>query len=147
MNLNLNELRDRVHTNALNKGFHEDAYYANEHTANDSKIQNSIKHAFFAQKIALVHTELSEAIEADRKDRTANLQGLESDIAFNSDHMPEAFIESFEALVKDTIEDELADAIIRILDIAGSMNIDIKSHVEYKIQYNETRNYKHGKNY
>ena len=49
------------------------------------------------------------------------LQGLDSDIAFNSDHMPEAFIESFEALVKDTIEDELADAIIRILDIAGSM--------------------------
>ena len=145
--MDLNELRDIVYENALDKGFNDDAYYANDYTSNDKELQNGIKHAFFAQKIALVHTELSEATEADRKNRRADLAGLESDIIFNSDHMPEAFIESFETLVKDTLEDELADALIRILDIAGAYQIDIKSHVEYKIKYNNTRIHKHGKLY
>jgi NTP pyrophosphatase (non-canonical NTP hydrolase) len=40
---------------------------------------------------------------------------------------------------------ELADAIIRILDFAGSKAWDIGGIIEKKIAYNATRPYKHGK--
>jgi NTP pyrophosphatase (non-canonical NTP hydrolase) len=49
--------------------------------------------------------------------------------------------------IKDTVEDELADVIIRTLDLCGYLGIDIEKHVELKMRYNESREYKHGKNY
>jgi NTP pyrophosphatase (non-canonical NTP hydrolase) len=49
--------------------------------------------------------------------------------------------------VKDTFEDELADAVIRIADLCGYLNIDLESHIKAKMRYNETRPHKHGKEY
>lgn len=60
--------------------------------------------------LMLVLTELSEAIESDRKNRHANLEKFYQGIAYGS---------VFETYIKDTVEDELADAIIRLLDLAG----------------------------
>ncbi len=40
---------------------------------------------------------------------------------------------------------EIADAIIRLLDIAGSLDIDIASVIDMKIRYNMTRPEKHGR--
>lgn len=40
---------------------------------------------------------------------------------------------------------ELADAIIRILDLCGRYEIDIDKVIEMKMAYNSTRPYKHGK--
>ena len=54
---------------------------------------------------------------------------------------------SFEMEVKSSFEDELADAIIRLLDLAGYKNIDIQKHIDLKLQYNKTRPHKHGKSY
>ena len=63
----------------------------------------------------LVITEATEAVEAHRKGRTASIpEGIE-------DFPNEAFIPSFEAHIKDTVEDELADTAIRLLDIYGSI--------------------------
>lgn len=58
--------------------------------------------------LCLVISELMEAVEADRKGKRANIK------TFN-----------FEYDIKDTIEDELADACIRLLDLAGLRSIDI----------------------
>lgn len=49
--------------------------------------------------------------------------------------------------VKDTLEDELADALIRLLDLTAHLGIDIERHIELKMQYNALRPYKHGKKY
>ena len=51
----------------------------------------------------------------------------------------------FEQYVKDTFEDEIADAIIRLLTMSARLNIDIDGHVLAKMKYNETREYLHGK--
>jgi NTP pyrophosphatase (non-canonical NTP hydrolase) len=51
----------------------------------------------------------------------------------------------FEQVVKDTFEDELADVLIRTLDLACSMGIDIDFYVSEKMRYNEGRPFKHGK--
>ena len=94
----LNALRDECYKIACDHGFH------------DEKL--SERHY-----LCLVITELAEAVEADRKDQHANLKN------FNEAINGFACEIAFEGYIKDTVEDELADAAIRILDLAG-MNGD-----------------------
>lgn len=63
--------------------------------------------------VLLIITEISEAVNADRRDRRANL-----DAPMKTD-----FKDWFEAYVKDTVEDELADVVIRCCDWFGSQDI------------------------
>ena len=44
-------------------------------------------------------------------------------------------------------EEELADAIIRILDMAEARNWDIESAIKAKLEYNKNRPYKHNKKF
>lgn len=73
--------------------------------------------------IALMHSELSEALEALRKNP------LQKD-----EHCP-AFT---------NLEVELADCVIRIMDYAGMRNLDVAGAILAKAEYNRTRPVKHG---
>ena len=81
----------------------------------------AVEKAYNAQAIALIHSEISEALEADRKDLI-------------DDKLPH----------RSGLEVELADAIIRIKDFAGGKDLDIDGAVEDKLAYNTTRPYLHG---
>ena len=67
----LNELRDKIYANAILKGFYRDVvdimiYIDKAHKAEDSDSAASIarfKHIAFAQRIALIQSEASEALE------------------------------------------------------------------------------------
>lgn len=95
------------------------------------------------QSLMLVVSELAEALEADRKDRRARTEPFETDMKA----APNGFEINFGAWVKDTFEDEIADAIIRLFDLCGALDIDIERHIELKLKYNETREFRHGKKY
>lgn len=135
--MTLNELRDLAYNTAKEKGFWEDE-------------RN------FAECIALMHSELSEALEADRK---GDWFYKNNKTIIEEGHQPrkvsiEDFVNNesllkvhFKHTAKSTAEDELADTIIRILDYCGSEGIDIESHVKAKLAYNKTRPHKHGKEY
>ncbi|TXI13271.1 MAG: hypothetical protein E6Q68_01735 [Polynucleobacter sp.] len=84
------------------------------------------------EMLMLVVSELGEAIEARRKGRMCKEQKS---------------MELFALNVKDTFEDEIADAIIRLLDMCGGLEIDIHWHVFAKLEYNKTRERLHGKKY
>lgn len=128
---NLNTLRDEVHAIAKSKGFHDQTPET-------------------GTMLMLIVSELGEALEADRKGQEANMKGFLSDMSYweeGEGGYEERFILTFQNDIKDSFEDELADALIRILDLCGKMEIDIESHVRLKMKYNQTRSRKHGKAY
>lgn len=68
----------------------------------------------------LVVTELAEATEAERKGRYADLEAFELAVKAGK-----PWNHKFRDFVKDSFEDEIADAVIRLLDFAASEGIDI----------------------
>lgn len=167
------------------------------------------------EMVALMITELSEAVEAHRKNNHAKLDSFEYEKYEDWVQRTKGTTSEWEAYwclafaggIKDTVEDEFADTVIRILDycygwkiplslmemkftikenfgeniivlienilrayrtdvprmlqVQGSWstalqniisfcqqsNIDILQHVQWKLKYNKTREFKHGKNY
>lgn len=69
-----------------------------------------------AVKIALMHSELSEALEGIRKDSM-------------DQHLPH----------RKSAEVELADAVIRIFDYAGALGLDVAGAMIEKLAYNQQR--------
>ena len=59
----------------------------------------------------------------------------------------EKFKDCFERFIKDTFEDELADIMIRVMDLAAYKEIDLEKHIALKMRYNAMRPHKHGKLY
>lgn len=69
-----------------------------------------------AVKLLLIHSEISEAMEGHRKD-------------LMDEHLPH----------RKMIEVELGDALIRLLDLAEAMELNIGGAVAEKLRYNDTR--------
>lgn len=87
------------------------------------------KHGWYEQKRSNIHelmlivSELGEAVNADRSDKYANRKGFEEMLQQGS-LVP--FSYAFSQYIKDTVEDELADAAIRILSLAGLNSADLE---------------------
>jgi len=104
----LQELVDEAHHMALSKGWY------------------STGSVNIPEKLALVHSEVSEALEEYRKGCST------TEIQFAPDGKPEGYVI------------ELADAVIRILDHCGSIGADLGAAVRVKMDYNAKRPYRHG---
>lgn len=108
----LNELRNRAYKTAREHGFHDEEL-SNEHL------------------LCLVISELMEAVEADRQgqDGRANMIGFETCInnAYQGIVRDDWFMKAYRANIKGSVEEELSDAIIRLLDLAGLRDIDLSA--------------------
>ena len=157
--MEINELVKIAHDNAVNKGFYDcdvkcsgvgscdyDGSNCNEkdNCGEYEPIKSVKKNKNIGELLMLVVSELGEALEAHRKGKHSDLKVANMD---SEKHTDKTRIITFEGCIKDTFEDELADAVIRIADICGYSNIDLEKHIELKMKYNETREYKHGKKY
>lgn len=113
------------------------------------------------RRIALIHSELSEALEEERAGNPVhyypcNAGGLcvddrnEEGITcgsriYNPEH-PDAPC-SARSKKPEGVAVELADAVIRIADLCGHLGIDLDAVIEEKMAYNADRPYKHGKRF
>lgn len=130
--LQLNDACKKQHQDVLDKGF------------TNFEVPNLLM---------LIVSELGEALEADRKDKHATYQAFEYALK-GIQNSPEPredrermYMRYFELHVKDTFEDEIADAFLRLMDLCGAYNIDIEKAIRYKKEYNRLRPIKHGKAY
>lgn len=121
----LNELRDKAYQCAVAHGWHEKDL-SDEHF------------------LCLVISELMEAVEADRKEKHANMNKFNQkmdyflyELQLYGESYDIAYREMFEDHIKDTVEDELADACIRLLDLAGLRKADLGETNEDELKCSE----------
>lgn len=93
--------------------------------------RNQLNPDLTATLIAKMVGESGEALDA-------HLEGREADIE-NFNPSPENFYTEFEAKIKNTTGDELADVILFALIIAKQKRINIDKHIELKMKYNAMR--------
>lgn len=122
--MNIKDIQKAIHANAKEKGFFE-------------KPRN------IGEMLCLVHSEVSEALEADR----TNSYCMTNIRAVNGWTGDKSFIQAYKNEVKGTFEEEMADIIIRVLDLCAYKNIDIEQHIKAKMRYNSKREKYHGKKY
>lgn len=108
--MNLNELRDEAYSIAKANGWHEQEH-SDEHW------------------LMLIITEIAEAVQADRKGKHADVAKFKewqgNSLPLSEETRIRRFKEDFEAYIKNSVEDELADACIRLLDYWGTINFVI----------------------
>lgn len=75
------------------------------------------------ERLALIHSEVSEALEAARKGNP-----------------PDSKIPEF-----NSVTAELADVIIRVMDLAGGLDLSLAAAILAKMEHNKGRGYRHGK--
>lgn len=118
----LNDSAKTILNNNIEKGFNNPNYNVGE-------------------LLMLVTSELGEALESHRKGKFSDWELFLNDASKIGD------VESFKLHIKDTFEDEIADAVLRLLDLSARLNIDLEKHINAKVEFNKTRPYLHGKNY
>lgn len=114
----INELSVFAHDNALQHGFYDDIRMAQGFLEMHGAhaAHKAVTRDFILAQLAKVDSEVGEAVSAIQRNRDDEVFGL-----------------------------ELADIIIRVLDLSGFMGLKIGSLVVKKMTHNETRPYKHGK--
>ena len=121
--MSIRELQALAYKQSADKGFHDD-----EPTEGQALLMLN------SQRIALMHSELSEALEE-----------LRSGKAPNETYYPEAGSFGAHRLYKpEGVPSEMADVVIRVMDFCGANDINLESIITEKLAYNATRGHKHG---
>ena len=120
----LETLAKKIYEANKAKGFWNTEMIVRESKTIEDSLKGPIIKALNGQRIALMHSELSEALEADRKD-------------LKDDKLPQY----------KGIDVEVIDCLIRILDYCGAHNVPVDEILKAKLAFNETRPYLHGKKY
>lgn len=120
----VDEFVEGVYRDNEAKGFWKKYYQTREKLQDTPELLEEYERTFKAQRIALMHSELSEGLEGIRKD-------------LQDDKLPDVPMD----------QAELADTVIRIFDYAGRWNIPLGTVIARKLAYNRGREYMHGKKF
>ena len=127
--LKITEFQKEVHANAVLHGWHEEE-------------------RSFGDLIALCHAELSEALEEYRNKRSFNDTyyscSKKGEPTCNTMKTMPYMCEGCKDRKPEGIPSELADVVIRIMDMCELYGIDLEETMRIKHEFNKTRPYKHG---
>lgn len=141
--MNISELVEQAYATAMDKGWHS-------------------KPATFGDRLALIHSEVSEALEAFRTLDSDTYDAVREPIYRNMDtgkltrdkgryepvvFATEDFIHGtneYKLNKPEGVASELADVVIRVADLCGLYGIDLNAALEEKMAFNKTRPYRHG---
>jgi NTP pyrophosphatase (non-canonical NTP hydrolase) len=117
----LTQIVEAAHANSVTKGFWDDQKLA----INSTRLDQGLVQRTIPEKLALIHSEVSEALE-DYRDgaMVTTVDGNGKPVGFPS---------------------ELADIVIRVCDLAGALGIDLDAEIAQKMRHNAGRSRKHGK--
>lgn len=119
--MNVEELWYECGIRARENGWHERFNQICDEGDSEAELEHVIT------KMALITCEVSEAIEELRSGKLA------WETYYSEGGKPEG------------VPSELADVVIRTMDLAYMLSIDLPEIIEEKLNYNDTRGYKHGK--
>jgi hypothetical protein len=132
----LTDMVSEIHSTAVDKGWWEPQYVAVEGGVSAEVPRN------FGEVLALIHSEVSEALEAYREGAPINQEAWEhpdGQICIGTKPCSE------DGLSKPVgVPSELADIFIRVADACGAWRIDLAAAVAHKVAFNKTRAYRHG---
>lgn len=113
-----NECCKQAHTTALNHGFYDDYNNLDDYlSVNDQPQMGAIAYRnFILAQLAKIASEVGESVSVVQKQK--DYEGL---------------------------AEELADIVIRTMDLATFMGYELGTHIALKMAKNEARPYKHGK--
>lgn len=125
MQKTIQQLQEEIYAANVAKGFWNHRLgipqkMADSGLFSDQEVE-AVRKAFKAQQLALITSEVSEALEADRKD-------------LMDDKLPQ--YKGFDV--------ELVDGLIRTLDYMGANNVPTEEILQAKMEYNAKREYMHG---
>jgi len=115
--MSIRELQALAYKQSADKGFHD-----NEPTEPRAVLSLN------AERIALMHSELSEALEELRAGQPVN----------------HTYYNVSKPTKPEGVPSEMADVVIRVLDFCGANDIDLEAMITEKLAYNATRGRKHG---
>lgn len=110
----INDYVKECHENAASKGFW-DFYLSTLCMSLPNELRRKVNYYITTTLIMLMVTELSEAVEALRKDDMSNFK------------------------------EELADVAIGLFDLAGGLEIDLENEINKKMEINKNREKMHNK--
>lgn len=94
-----------------------------------------------AEKLCLIHSEVSEALEEHR------VGGLKTQFRDSKNHETPPSSTPIHGWKPEGIGSELADICIRVADLAAYLGLDLAKEIRQKMEFNATREYRHGKRY
>lgn len=123
------ELQAAVHANARAKGFYDDEDIIARSLSPDRYI--AIRRRLILARLAMIGSEVGEAVDAVRA---------------SDDNPVDFMVRSVDGVLEGTTHgNELADIVIRTMDLAAYMGIDLWAEIRAKHAYNLSRPPGHGK--
>jgi len=106
-----------IHENALDKGFYDKIYELMEKSKDNKDEYKLYKNLFVCQQLLLIITEIGEATEGLRQGDIVNFK------------------------------EEIADAVIRLFDLSGFLQMDLEYEIKKKMAVNRLRPSLHNKQF